>query len=451
MSTVEAHVNGARKRGPVLSEIDEEKVGKHLQKLGVEPTGDKRSKVEKLIRAFGELKEPNGQKPRLAHCDTCNCDSPPASMGYDDCPFCGDAEMDDEMQADAAKAVHEDEKDPADESLDGEIADGEEAEEADMTDQKSEEPKQAQTSALAVRSRKAARGAPEYKAPEQTTLSTAQDLDSTVKRVLDLSNDIRLNGWMLGKELAKIYDGKLWETRKDAKGKKVHNSFAEFLRAECHMERGTAEHLMDVSLFSEDEVRQFGYSKCSVLVRLPPEKRAERMERIRKDEKAGKRTTYRELLAEVRQTAQPRPTTFKGKPAWEGKIGPGSDAAKQAEKLKITAVLMLQRHRVPLFQGRDKEIRARKLADDPRGELSLANGVLASFRVATDASGELFVTFEVTRDAAAKPEKKAKKPVSKEKAIASAKKQTRKAVSKANATREKAAKKIAAKRTKKTK
>jgi hypothetical protein len=473
------------KNGPVLGKIDEESVERHLKRLGVDSAGDKRGKVERLIRAIGELKEPNGSKPRLAHCDTCNCDSPPPSMGYDDCPFCGDAEADDEVSSFAAVVpdvtpVPEDEKDPADQSIDNESSDDEDSDEPEIVEDllanlpaEEETPKQVKTTAQDVRTRKALNGHANgvsvsvsvdrtqddkktgmvkvvaHVEPKQTALTATTELDSSVRKILEYKKTIGTNGWLLGKELARIYDGKLWELRCDTKGRGTHSDFNVFLRTECGIDRGLAGHLMDLSTFTEDEVKQFGESKCSVIVRLPPDKREERVARLKTEIREGKAPTYKDLLAEVRREAPPRPSAFTGKATPESRAAGGK--AKVATvgdgQPKVTAVLVLGRNRVPLHQGRDKDTRAQKLTDDPRGELLLANGVLASFQVAADASGDLYVSFEVSRDTAPKADKPAKKPVSKGKAAKMAQTQFAKTLAKSNAAIEKAAKKTIAKRT----
>jgi hypothetical protein len=248
------------------------------------------------------------------------------------------------------------------------------------------------------------------------TKAMISDLDQRERRITGLMGDAMEDHWKLGHELKAALDEQIWKRRIAEDGKPVYGSFAQWCVTVFNISAVFARSLMAVSVaYTAKEVRAIGPNKLDVILKLPPEKRAEMVAKA-----AG--MSHREVQSEVRRLAPGgtneerviNPDPVKGRPGVaEANKRRAREAAERPKARvvvadnEVTTVIQLQRYEVPLFaRAKSAEsgesIRAKNVASDPHAALDLQNGVRAYFQVVEDDEGlSLIVEYKrVDADAA---------------------------------------------------
>ncbi len=246
--------------------------------------------------------------------------------------------------------------------------------------------------------------------------ATVEDLDRAVERVAKLRSEMAVNAWELGHEIAQMHQRKLYLQRRDEDGKPKYKSWTQFVSAELGM---TVQHsllLADVAkAFTRSEVEKYGVSKLSIMIRVSDDKRAELLEAAdagatrNEIQEAAKghtieRDTGRGGFAGGAEAGAPRgkggtkiPDEKKGRKASKKDTKQAAAlGAKGRPAGSVTAVLAQPRMRIPLYVRGSEEKRAKKIGDDPVGEVELVNGQKLKIKPALSPSG-LVAVIEVVR------------------------------------------------------
>jgi len=249
------------------------------------------------------------------------------------------------------------------------------------------------------------------------------ELNRAVARIHDLKGLAAHGQWLIGREIHNIFTppvnpttgrvlvnpktGRalepIYKARIGDGGKPKYRNFEEFVDAELHMSSKSAYRHMDVARkYDEATVRQLGYSKLELSLKVSEENREEIVEKI----KAG--ASARDVMKDVKKIREEGivlKDAGRVKTPWSRDI-PSVEKAKRPKKepeLKsfsedqITTVVVLKRHNVPLFHKDDKGKRAKRLGDQPCGYLDLANRVTAKILVRANVDGELEAVFTFKR------------------------------------------------------
>lgn len=228
-------------------------------------------------------------------------------------------------------------------------------------------------------------------------VASVDDLNRAVSRVHELRTNMAINAWELGREIADLYDRKLYLQRRDEAGVPKYKSWTQFTTAELGM---TVQHclmLSDVArAFTREEVEKVGVTKLAIVMRLPEGDRAALLERAQ----AG--ASRAELQAEASGKTIERDTGRAGKSKGikaHEKEKRGKKAAELGAKSRpegaVTAVFPKPRMRVELF-ARGTEKRAKRLADEPYAEVELVNGQKLKLRLVNAATG-LILAVDIER------------------------------------------------------
>lgn len=228
-------------------------------------------------------------------------------------------------------------------------------------------------------------------------VASVDDLNRAVSRVHELRTNMAINAWELGREIADLYDRKLYLQRRDEAGVPKYKSWTQFTTAELGM---TVQHclmLSDVArAFTREEVEKVGVTKLAIVMRLPEGDRAALLERAQ----AG--ASRAELQAEANGKTIERDTGRAGKSKGikeHEKEKRGKKAAELGAKSRpegaVTAVFPKPRMRVELF-ARGTEKRAKRLADEPYAEVELVNGQKLKLRLVNAATG-LILAVDIER------------------------------------------------------
>ena len=226
---------------------------------------------------------------------------------------------------------------------------------------------------------------------------SSSDLDAAIERVTVLKAESSHSIWKLGREIAIIHDGKLWQQRADTKGHAVYKSYEAFVYKELGMTPQNANKLAALSKqFTEKRVQEFGTGKLGLILQAPAEVREELIE------KAASGATTRDLAAEVAEINKKKRASAGTATQKDEKPAP-----KLSRKPTITVASIEGRKTVKLFCKPTKiadidlkeHPRARKLTDHPFGVLELENDVMQYFTVSESPSGELVLVIETHRGA----------------------------------------------------
>lgn len=134
---------------------------------------------------------------------------------------------------------------------------------------------------------------------------SAATLDASVQRIKRLKSDMARNYYHLGVMLAEVYDRGLWKLRVKG-GNQVYSDFAQWTRAEAGLGRTQALKMIDVATnFSEKEVKDIGHTRLAVALQVPPEYRDRMVEKAHAG--ASKRDLEKEV-AVVKGRPAPRET-----------------------------------------------------------------------------------------------------------------------------------------------
>ncbi len=236
-------------------------------------------------------------------------------------------------------------------------------------------------------------------------LRTERDLDGAVTEVQRLKGEGAVAMWKLGQYMQDhIYNVQLWKLRSED-GKPRYKNVDAFCAAELGMTPQNAYKLMSIAkTFSEPQVRAFGTSKLGLLLEAPKEEQP----KIQKRMEEGELRTHREVESAVRTANREiagADEDGKKKPkkkARDGSLrgaspGPTKASAKAAANKQITIAKILGSESIKLYKkpantrNYDPKdlVRAKKVGDQPFGEMQLTNEVTMYFTVVQSPAGEL--------------------------------------------------------------
>lgn len=218
---------------------------------------------------------------------------------------------------------------------------------------------------------------------------TVADLDAAVENVRRLKTESAGSLWELGTEIRRIFTLKLWTQRADEKGAPRYKAWGTFCETELGISPTYAYKLTDVAeAYSREQVRALGAAKLHVTLLVPKEHR----EKLLSLALGG--SSVRQLNAAAEAIGKkPRDTGRAGKGG--GRQEGGKTPGRKLEKITVAA--LIGRLEIPLFKGgTDKP--ARNLADVPRGEERLLNGVTQVFVVTKNEDGQWVLVVERVRE-----------------------------------------------------
>jgi len=353
----------AEKVGVVLvDKVNEEVLNASLEKVGEPTNGGLKEKILRLGAWFSKHCDKEADLVDCSECrgvsDITKLDDSPLPHA---CPYCGDGEADGKVAAkpqvvDKPKAKAPEKaraKEPEVIEAKGEVIDMESRKQQKLT---------------RVRTAKA-------EVVEKSGGGEAE-LDAKLDECKAALVEGAKSYIVLSQALRDIDEEKLWRHRVNSEGKKAYENFEQFARAELQMSRGHAYKAIAVAkVFSPEQIQKIGQSKLSLIAGFKdPEVRAALLKEVEKG------TGKRGLQKKGRELA-------------------GKEGAEDTEE-KVTVALMMKRVRIPLLARAGKDKPAKRLADDPHGEIELTNGVTLKFRLQTSRSGqiELVVTPQRSTD-----------------------------------------------------
>jgi hypothetical protein len=204
--------------------------------------------------------------------------------------------------------------------------------------------------------------------------------------------------WRLGQAVLRCFADDLWKQRRDDKDQPVYRGFVQFCEAELGMAASYAYKLMNVAAtFSASDVARIGVAKLGLMLRLDPSTREKLLAEVRNG------VPYSDVAERVRLLAEGTPPQKgQGKKDTSKATNAASIKARESAGEIITATFETKRLKMPLFArpaankaGEAK--RAKRLADDPWGEIVALNGVVMRFAVTTDSEGRLLAIVECRR------------------------------------------------------
>lgn len=269
-------------------------------KLGIElPKGRSAAKIAPALRAAFSERLKSIPEDDWIKCEKCGEVTDDAHE-IDRCPYCGDlgeAPSDDDSDdddSDLAEDVNDTELSDAlaEDAIEMESEDDADVEEPPTVDVSASDDSgddagddSGDDSAVLV----AAGGAELVAASEAelADLDTLAQLETEKRIITEASRDIRRKAYELGKSLKRVFDGELWRGE-------GHSGFNKFL-ASIDVDSSMAYKLMQVvTEFSESQVLEVGWTKLSIVARLPAgEQREQATERARASSRS-------QLEAEVR-------------------------------------------------------------------------------------------------------------------------------------------------------
>jgi hypothetical protein len=372
-----------KKRTMIYDRMDRNVLNASLKKAGIERAPMENGVPAKVMIArdadalqahyFARLTGEEKDKLTLMQCDPddggCGTSSPDDIAG---CPFCGSGD-DQQSKADVAKE------------------------------------KKAKANGKAIQ-----RIAEKF-SPFPTT-STLERLDDSVKRITELKIQGARSIWQIGDELRNVYEHELWKQRIED-GKEKYGSFSGWVKSECDFGHRYALELINVAAaFTESEVVAVGVTKLEVIARVPEEFKGELLERVKQGMPRSELVEQAKRLTGA-SGAAPRDTGRGGFRSGKAKVAPPTEKAAEAKAKKkqakekagklgkeqrpdgsIAIVLLKQREVVLLFKRGPKgsdEQRAKRVADEPHGQLALADGRQIYFRLTADPKQQLKLVVEI--------------------------------------------------------
>jgi hypothetical protein len=352
-----------------------------------------------VIRVAMHLDSTTAKSDRL-QCDTCLGYSP---NSLDACPFCGSvddspaqktAPAKQDLKPEAPPAAAPANKKPAGKKEEaqvmGKAATAEKADKATTTEKPATSAKKGAKVTSIVRD----------DTKPSSEIVTERELDTKVKRILDLKGATAVSYWHLGIAIKDLFDSQAWKQRNGEDGKPKYKGFDAFVHHELKMTPQNAYKIMDTAkTYTEDQVRAFGHTKLGLLLEAPAEDR----ERILKEvvERGGSK---REVEKEVRRVRKEK--GHRKEVSRSGKKLPKDKGPRGQKKQTITVANMIGRKQIKLFAkpagyklGADLKDakRAKRIADVPFGVNDLENDVKQFYTLQEGPTGELILVVETKR------------------------------------------------------
>lgn len=233
-----------------------------------------------------------------------------------------------------------------------------------------------------------------------SSLVTERELDEKIAKIQKLVGEGAAVYWEMGRAIKDLYDGQQWKLRTNAEdGKPKYKSWDAFCHHELHMSPPSAYSAMDVSAkYTVDQVRTFGSTKLSIIVRAPEEAQGELLD-------DAKSKTAKELTEKVQKIKKDKGHV---RPARSGKAHQGAAGGAGGRKSKgdkITVAQMLGRvtvkaYKKPPTRNYDEKdlVRAKRFADVPFGRRELANGVVETITLVENGAGEWQFVIEIKQE-----------------------------------------------------
>ncbi len=330
-----------------LTKARQECVVAALKRHGLAPPGAGSWALARQVSTLVAYYRAHTPRARIADCETCGGES---DSGEAACPYCGDADGEASAEVEAVEPVA-----PVVGGLQVVPAAG---------------------SMVA--------------AAEPPSGSTERDLDRAVAKVLRLRRDAASSIWELAVAVREVSESSIWKLRRDETGAPKWTSWGRFAVEELGVSPAYSYQLIEVAkTFTRAEVDEVGIKKLIVSLRVSHHDRGDILAAARAGESVS------ELEARVE-------TVLDGGEAGgdDGGAGGGGEAgATPRPRLArgVTAAMLMRRVTIPLYRP-GSMARARRLADTPRGEERLVNGVKQVFVVDVDSDGGLVLIVERLRE-----------------------------------------------------
>jgi hypothetical protein len=228
--------------------------------------------------------------------------------------------------------------------------------------------------------------------PSAIVMTPERELDTVVKRVLDLKSRTADALWELGEEIRKLYESQLWQRRTNDDGQQKYKQWATFVEAELGISNTYSYRLMDIATkFDREQVRAFGPTKLSMTLRVPDE---EREKMLRAAAEGASVSQLRELARDIGVVAQGSNRGAKGG-AGRHKRSKAQDRPRYYERYRLKNLLG-RREMVP---HRDGELKGNKIRMQYPlvCEEQIAPGLKQRFVLTNDVDGTLILIVERVR------------------------------------------------------
>lgn len=245
---------------------------------------------------------------------------------------------------------------------------------------------------------------------------TERDLDEAVNKVIELKSEFCVSDWRLGKAIAEIASKQLWKLRvvtdSDGKQKAKYASYASFCNTELKITPEHARRYMDVgNNYTEEQVRQWGMGKLTIVLQAAPEKRPELIAKLEESNGKLPKRELEKIVKETRAAGGGREVPKRLQAAHAARDAKNAEKAEEKKKKQpgITIASILGKQLVPLYQkpaklptkpeGWKDLVRAKKLGEEGCiARVELANDVSMIIVVQEDTRGQLQLRITTARE-----------------------------------------------------
>ncbi len=333
---------------PNYAQMSQGVIDESLKELGIaaEHATTIPAKVQLLVRYF------KAQKATLADCTVCGGAS---DENYRRCPYCGDAELIDPVDAASGAAV-------------AAVATNL-IQNAGAAPTKPKREKKTAAVPPVEALVPAELGNPELQEPDPQY--TVKDLDKAVSKAQQHSAKAVKEVWAYGQQILDIFSKALWRLRKDDAGAAAYGSFNLFCKGELGISHTKAYVAMGLAkTYDAETVAQFGASKLSLTLNQPEDERKAMLESIKGG--ASKRDIEKMRANNAGTRELPDPDA----PPTAAQIKKASEVAVMVRAPKAVEIALLGLN----TKGKP----ATQLSDEPWGEEEHENGVISRYAVRTD-------------------------------------------------------------------
>lgn len=371
-------------QGVAVNKVNKEHFYSVLKKHGIEVAS-----IPDAIKAYHEQVVAPLDKKKVLQCENCGGYSP---FDLDACPYCGESDADNPaVKEKVLDAVPE----PTNESK---PAKGKKNKPKPTTGEVAED--------ASVDAHDVAKALVKQEKTKQLVTATVEELDSSVEKITAAKSEAANSYWKLGCLIGENHSKQLWRARVGEDGNQKYSSFEQFCGEELGMSGVHARKLMDISkAFSEHDVAKFGTAKLGLVLQVPESEQPKLLE-------AAKSASKREIEKQVKETKAKLKSEGKKTSRETGRkdnskaVEKAQEAKKEKEAKKtvdtITVATITGNKTVKLFATPEKKgdapKPAKKLTDNPWGQLELANGVMMVFKVKENAAGELILNVVTKRE-----------------------------------------------------
>lgn len=371
------------------AKVKEGFVDSYLKRYGLPTDGEARERAERLEAHFFAQPE-----PRL------ECSVKTGGCGFhapkslDECPFCGDKEVDPGLDSQ-------------------EVAGKSEEKLVQTKKNKKKSPEvAAETNTSGVDGPTGPPPAPLAARPPDLSVEVhdERDLDAAVVRIRELDRRGLENQYELGLELWRVYEKKLYLLRRDKEtGAPLYRSFEQFLKAEFDYSGVHVWRFIEVAKeFDKPTALALGVKKANLLheVRVALDMSAKTDAQKEASQKRfdsiveeAKSKTYSVVEAEVAPIIKAAPQLAHGKRGKGGRPKGRLDRAAPEQRDRITTAVEVGETVLPLYVHGTKvadDKRAKKLSDSPFAVEETLNGVRVRYEIRIGAKGFLELVKRVT-------------------------------------------------------